>query len=102
MYQLTVLYHPPADVAQFDSYYDQTHTPLAKKVPGLQRLTVTRPKPGPDGLQPAYHLIAALEFADEQAFVTGLSSEEGKAAAADIENFATGGVTMLTGPSSTP
>lgn len=102
MYQLTVLYHHPADPQAFDEYYGATHTPLAKALPGLQRLTVSRPEPGPDGAQPAYHLIATLEFADKAALGSAMASDEGKAAAGDIENFATGGATMLSGPSINP
>ncbi|HEY0816670.1 MAG TPA: EthD family reductase [Pseudonocardia sp.] len=99
MYQLTVLYNQPADAATFDKYYDDVHTPIAAKIPGLQHLTVNRPGPGPDGNPPAFHVIAVLEFADEAAFGAGLSSEEGKAAAADMANFAGAGATMLSGPS---
>jgi uncharacterized protein (TIGR02118 family) len=98
MYQLTVLYNQPEDAATFDKYYDDVHTPIAIKIPGLQRLTVTRPGPDPDGNLPAYHLVAALEFADEAAFGAALSSEEGHAAQADLANFAAAGATLLAGP----
>ncbi|MEQ3548933.1 EthD family reductase [Pseudonocardia nematodicida] len=102
MHQVTVLYPQPTDAAAFDAYYDETHTPLAKKMPGLQRLTISRPQPGPDGAAPQYHLVATLEFADEAALGAALASEEGKAAVADVENFATGGIIMLAGPSQNP
>ncbi|OLL73660.1 putative ethyl tert-butyl ether degradation protein [Pseudonocardia sp. Ae168_Ps1] len=102
VYQLTVLYHHPDDPKAFDEYYDGTHTPLAKALPGLQRLTVSRPQPAPDGAQPAYHLVATLEFADQAAFGAAMGSPEGEAAVADVGKFATGGATMLTGPSTAP
>ena len=38
-----------------------------------------------------------LVFEDESAFGAGMGSEEGRAAAGDVANFATGGVTMLAG-----
>ena len=38
-----------------------------------------------------------LVFDDEAAFGAGMGSEEGEAAGGDIGNFASGGVTMLTG-----
>lgn len=98
MYQLTVLYNQPEDAAAFDKYYDDVHTPIASKIPNLQRLSVSRPGPGPDGSLPAYHLIAVLEFPDEATFGAALSSAEGQAAAADVPNFATTGATMLAGP----
>jgi uncharacterized protein (TIGR02118 family) len=98
VHQLTVLYSQPEDRAKFDQYYDEVHTPLARKIPGLQRLTVTRPTPGPDGAEPPYHLIATLEFADEASFASALGSPEGQAAAGDLANFAQAGAAMLAGP----
>ncbi|MDN5914174.1 MAG: EthD family reductase [Pseudonocardia sp.] len=99
MYQLTALYNHPEDPAAFDKHYDNVHAPLAKKLPGLQRFTVNRPAPGPDGATPPYHLVAVLEFADEASFGAGMGGPEGQAAVADLENFAGAGVTMLSGES---
>jgi uncharacterized protein (TIGR02118 family) len=96
-YQVTVLYHRPDDPAAFDQYYDEVHIPIAKKIPGLQGYTVTRPVPDESG-QPAYHLVAALTFESQESMAGALASEEARAAVADIPNFATGGVTMLSGP----
>jgi uncharacterized protein (TIGR02118 family) len=98
VYQLTVLYNQPEDAATFDKYYDDVHTPLATKIPNLQRLTVSRPGPDPDGNPPTFYLVAVLEFTDEATFGAALSSAEGQAAAADLANFATTGATMLAGP----
>ncbi|MBA3906941.1 MAG: EthD family reductase [Pseudonocardiales bacterium] len=100
VYQLTALYNQPEDPAGFDKHYENVHAPLASKLPGLQRFTVNRPGPDPEGNAPAYHLIAVLDFDDETAFGAALGSAEGQAAVADLANFAGAGVTMLTGPSS--
>ena len=99
MYQLTALYAHPEDAAAFDRHYTEVHAPLAKKIPGLERFTLSRPAPGPDGATPPYHLVAVLEFTDEAAFGAGMSGPEGQAAVADLQNFAGAGVTLLTGPS---
>lgn len=99
MYQLTALYNHPVDADAFDKHYDQVHTPLALKLPGLQRFTVARPAPDADGNKPQYHLVAVLEFEDEATFGAGMSGPEGAAAVADLENFAGAGITMLSGPS---
>ena len=99
MFQLTALYNQPEDAAAFDKHYDQVHAPLAKKLPGLQRFSVSRPGPDQEGKQPTYHLIAVLEFADEAAFGAGMGGPEGQAAVADLDNFAGAGVTLLTGES---
>ncbi len=99
MFQLTALYNHPEDPAAFDRHYDGTHAPLAKKLPGLQRFTVQRPGPDPEGNKPQYHLVAVLEFADEAAFGAAMGGPEGEAAVADLANFAGAGMTMLAGES---
>lgn len=96
-FQLTVLYHQPDDPAAFDAHYESTHAPLASTMPGLASYAVARPSPGPDGSPPPEYLVAMLQFADAQAFEAAVGSDEGKAAVADVDTFATGGVTMLTG-----
>ncbi|TCK20860.1 EthD family reductase [Pseudonocardia endophytica] len=99
MFQLTALYNHPEDPAAFDKHYDGVHAPLAKKIPGIQRMTIQRPGPDAEGNKPKYHLIAVLEFADAEAFAAGLGGPEGAAAVADLENFAGAGMTMETGES---
>ncbi len=95
-YQLTVIYHHPEDPATFDAHYESTHAPLASKVPGLRSYTSQKPGQGPEG-DPAEYLVAMLVFDDQAAFGAGMGSEQGRAAGGDVANFATGGVTMLTG-----
>ena len=34
MAKVVVLYKTPADKAAFDKYYNETHIPIAKKIPG--------------------------------------------------------------------
>ena len=94
MHVLTVCYGHPADPAAFDAYYTSTHVPLAEKIPGLASFTYRRCD-SLDGSQPPYHLLAELSFASREALNAGLSSPEGAAAAGDVPNFATGGVTMF-------
>ncbi|MBB0997510.1 MULTISPECIES: EthD family reductase [Dietzia] len=96
MITLTVLYPTPDDVEKFDEYYIGTHIPLAHKVPGLEDAKVTRFLPGPDGSAPEFHLMAQLFFADAEAMGAAMSTEEGRALAADGANL---GVTptMLVG-----
>ena len=94
VHRLVVTYGQPADPEAFDTYYRETHTPLALKQPGLLRLTFGRPEAmGPADAMP--YLIAELDFASEQAMGESLGSPEGKAAGGDLANFATGGVTLL-------
>jgi uncharacterized protein (TIGR02118 family) len=93
--RLLVLYNQPTDPAAFNSYYFGTHVPIASKLPGLLRNTVSE---GPiNAMTPgaSYHLIAELEFESLAAIQTALGSPEGRATAADVGNFATGGATIL-------
>ncbi len=94
MHVLTVCYGHPADPAAFDAYYTSTHVPLAEKIPGMTSFTY-RHCSSLDNSQPPYYLLAELSFPSQEALGAGLSSPEGAAAAADVPNFATGGVTMF-------
>jgi len=95
MASLVVLYKTPIDAAAFDKYYAETHIGLAKKLPGLRKYEVSHGPvlslAGPSGL----HLVATLHFDDLAAMQAALATPEGEAAAADVANFATGGVDML-------
>jgi uncharacterized protein (TIGR02118 family) len=96
MVKVLAMYGMPADAAAFDHYYFSRHVPLAKTLPGLLGYEVSR---GPvtgvlDGSRP-HHLVATLSFASEAAVQTALQSPEGQATAADLANFASGGVTLL-------
>jgi uncharacterized protein (TIGR02118 family) len=97
-YQLTVLYHHPDDAEEFNRYYDETHIPMAAKLPGLRGFSVSRPSRGPDGTRPPCHQIAVLTWDSEGEFQAAVGSAEGQAAMADVANFATGGAELVTGP----
>jgi uncharacterized protein (TIGR02118 family) len=93
--RLLVLYNQPTDPAAFNSYYFGTHVPIASKLPGLlsntvSEGTITAMTPGA-----SYYLIAELEFESLAAIQAALGSPEGRATAADVGNFATGGATIL-------
>jgi uncharacterized protein (TIGR02118 family) len=92
--KLTVLYGNPEDPATFDEYYQETHVPLAERIPNVQRFEAGRVASLDEG-EPPYHLIAELWFESADVLQESMSSSEGQAAADDIPNFATGGVTMF-------
>lgn len=102
MIKLTVLYGQPQDPAAFDRHYRQNHTPLALKLPGLKGITVDRPKSLNPQEQSPYYLIADLYWSDMQSFQEALQSPESQAAAGDLQNFATGGATLLVGEIEVP
>jgi uncharacterized protein (TIGR02118 family) len=96
MTKLIVVYRTPRDPAEFDHYYAQVHTPLAKKIPGLRRFEVTRVTGAPSGASDLY-LIAELYFDNAAAREAALTSNEGKAAEADLPKFAEGIVSVYFG-----
>ena len=95
MAQVLVLYNTPADPAAFDHYYQHTHIPLAKKVPGLRSYLVNDGPVQNLAGAAAPHLVAQLTFDSMADLGAALASPEGQAAAADVSNFATGGATLL-------
>ncbi len=95
MAKLLVLYKTPQDTVAFDTYYAETHIPIAKKIPGLRKYSVSRgPVTTPGGPAPV-HLVAELQFDDVAAVGAAFASPEGQAAVADVGKFATGGVDLL-------
>jgi uncharacterized protein (TIGR02118 family) len=97
MIQLTALYGHPQDPAAIDRYYRETHAPLAKTLPGLKGYTANNPTSLNPQEQSPYYLIANLYFDDMGALQAALQSHAGQATAGDLQNFATGGVTLVTG-----
>lgn len=97
MMKVTILYDHPKSSEEFEKYYESTHLPLAGKIKGVDRLELTKFISGPDGEKPAFYRMAELYFVTQEQMEQSLGSTEGKAAVADIENFATGGATALIG-----
>ena len=95
MAHVVVMHKTPKDAAAFDKHYAETHIPIAKKLPGLRKYEVSRgPVATPAGPS-AFHLIATLYFDSMAEIQAAFGSAEGKAAAADVPKFATGGADML-------
>jgi uncharacterized protein (TIGR02118 family) len=95
MIRLTVLYGQPDDTEAFERHYRDVHIPLAKKLPGLRRYTISRGVTVAFGEDPAY-LVAELDFDDLAAMQAGMGTPEGKEAGRDmVANLASGGVRNL-------
>jgi uncharacterized protein (TIGR02118 family) len=95
MASLVVMYGAPKDPAAFDKHYFETHVPIAKKIHGLRKYEVSRGQVMTPGGPASCHLIATLTFDDMAAIQAAFSSPEGMAAAADVQNFATGGAELF-------
>lgn len=96
MIRIIVIYGQPADLSAFDRYYADVHTPLTQKMPHLAGFEVTQGAVGIGGSAAQAHLVAILSYASRADMVASFDSPEGKAAAADLAKFATGGVQFLT------
>jgi uncharacterized protein (TIGR02118 family) len=97
MYKATVVYGRPADPEEFDRYYADVHIAIAKKIPGIAHWTITKCDALPDGSPPAYYLAAELYAATRDDLLSAFASPEGRSAAADVAQFASGGVLYLFG-----
>ena len=92
MITLTALYKKAEDTASFDEHYENVHSPLIKKVPGLRKMEVTRFS---KMLTPANALITEqpymqciMYFDDMDSFKAAMASDENKAAGKDLMSFA--------------
>jgi len=100
VHRITIQYALPADAAGFDAHYRDVHVPLASKLPGLRRFTVSHPRALGTGDAP--YLVAELWFDDAEAMKAALKSAEMAATGADAEHmrttFGVPGMTTFTGP----
>ena len=97
MIKLTVLYGHPTDVSSFEEYYANTHLPIVANMKGFDKVEYTKFISAPDGSQAAYYRMAEFWFTSPEALQATMGSAEGQATAADLANFATGGVKLLVG-----
>jgi uncharacterized protein (TIGR02118 family) len=95
MVKLTVLYGHPTDAAAFEKYHAETHTPIAKQIKTLRRFELAKTVGAPDGSKAKFYRSADLYFDDLDHLRRVLASPEGRRAANDLGNFATGGVTVM-------
>jgi 4-carboxymuconolactone decarboxylase len=94
MHKILALYPPPKDPTHFKKYYEEKHLPLAGQIPGLLSSRHTFAIEGVASPSP-YFCIWEGEFANAASFAASMQSEIGQKVAADIANYATGGVTIL-------
>ena len=97
MHKVIVLYKHPVDETAFEKYYSEIHLPLAAKIPDVDHAEFTKFSPGPDGSAPEFYRMAELYFVTEDLMKQSFETPGGKAAAADIPKFATGGFLFLVG-----
>ena len=76
-------------VEEFQTYWRETHAPIAAKIPGVRRYIQNHTLPETYGgnTPPPYDGVAELWFDDMQAFRDGIASPECDAAREDELNF---------------
>jgi uncharacterized protein (TIGR02118 family) len=84
---LTILWkNTPTDVEAFDRHYREVHIPLATKMPGLRRYTLSRNTSRVRGGEPHYR-IAELDWDDMPSLQRALESPAGRATSEDVRNL---------------
>ncbi len=94
METLVVLYPPQASPARFRRHYEEVHVPLVLAMPGLLGFRYAFDVSA-FGAESPYFCVAELDFADADALDSSLASAEGRAAVADVANFADEPITRL-------
>ncbi len=95
MHRLLTLYPQPSDLDAFRSHFEGKHLPLVEKLPGLRRYSYGFELAAVDGGESPYFCTFAGDFDDARALDAALASPAGEAVAADVPNYATGGVILL-------
>lgn len=94
MVKLVALYRKPADPAAFDKAYFETHVPLVEKIPGLERVVISRITGAPRG-EPEYYLMAEMTFPSKEVMDRALATPENLEAGKNLMGFAKGLVSFL-------
>ena len=94
MVKLIALFRKPEDTQTFVQAYFETHVPLVQKIPGLQRVEISRVSGAPRG-EPDFYLITEMYFADKPTMDAAMASPENIAAGKNLMGFARGLVTFV-------
>ncbi|MFF4013394.1 EthD family reductase [Streptomyces sp. NPDC001717] len=97
MHKLVVLYSEPADPDHFRDYYVANHLPLVKNWPGPLAWRYSFHVAAIEG-GTSYFAVFEADFADAAAMEAALASPHGRQLAADVANYATGGVAIINYP----
>jgi uncharacterized protein (TIGR02118 family) len=66
----------PEDAAAFEEYYEQVHSLIATRVPGVVKFEATLTSDGIGGLPPAFYRVAETYFTDKAAMTAAAQTPE--------------------------
>jgi uncharacterized protein (TIGR02118 family) len=96
MAKIVILYGHPGDPPAFEDYYANQHIPFAADhMPNVIDAENLRVTGALDVDASPYYRISSLTYHSTADLQAGISSQLGRAVLADLENFATGGATIL-------
>jgi uncharacterized protein (TIGR02118 family) len=87
MHKLIAIYKQPENAADFNSYFEETHTAITKKIPHLKEIRVNKVFGTPQG-KSNLHMIVELCFQDETSFSEAMKTKEAMESGKDLGNFA--------------
>ncbi len=88
MIKISVSYtQAPNDPEAFDKHYLSVHIPLCEKLPGIQRVEVTKYSGTLDGKAAPSYLQTDLVFETQAAAMAAFGSDVGKELVADMANL---------------
>ena len=88
MATFVVLYPVPDDPEAWEEHYRTTHMPIVQRWPGVQSVRLTRFSSTPRGTEPAFHVMAQIDFATDEEMAAALRSDAGAEAARDAMSMA--------------
>ena len=80
--KLIVLYSNVKDPKKFDEYYKNVHVPMAKKIPGVRKIVVSKVKGIAVG-KANYYQVVEVYFDDMESLKKATESKEAKEASKD-------------------
>jgi uncharacterized protein (TIGR02118 family) len=88
----------PSEVEAFEKHYHEVHVPLARKVPHLRKLVLTRMEHGLEGTPPPFHRVAELLFDNPEAMARASETAQWRAMREDAGKMvARFGITLQAG-----
>src|SRR3954453_7531919 len=86
MVRFIAVYPTPTDIEGFERHYFDVHVPLAKRLPGLRKYTVSREVTTLRGSEPCY-FVAALDWDDADSLNRDFESQLGLQTARDLDKL---------------